>query len=335
MAVVRNDQFEAFLERLPPRTAFFLLHGNDGEVASERARRLVAKLVDDPADPFLVVRLGADALAKDPGKLADEANAIPMFGGRRAIWIEAGGRDISALLAPFVEAPPQETSFVVEADNARKGSTMRSLFETRGNAAAIECYAGAPANLAALVETAAREAGVNVSRETRDELVAILGAEPATARGEIAKAMLYALSAGELTSADLVELAAGGTVADIDALVDRALGGDLAGFEAAALASLGDGPQAALAAGRLATRVALLIEMRQGGAVPERLNRLPFPVRRAIEAQAQSFAPDALARRLPALLRLLVSTRRSPALARSATFRALLAFASAAQRARR
>ena len=48
----------------------FLLHGNDADLASERARRLVPLR---PTRGGEVVRLSAETLAKDPGRLADEA----------------------------------------------------------------------------------------------------------------------------------------------------------------------------------------------------------------------------------------------------------------------
>ena len=103
MAIVKSEQFEAFLREPKRRAAMFLLYGTDSDLASERARRLVPTLVSDAADPFQVVRLTADTLAKDPGRLADEASAISMFGGARVIWIEAGGRDLSG--APRARSP--------------------------------------------------------------------------------------------------------------------------------------------------------------------------------------------------------------------------------------
>ncbi len=196
---------------------------------------------------------------------------------------------------------------------------------------AIECYPPSAGSLAETVEAEARRAGVRVSREVRDHLVAILAADPAAARGEIAKLMLFAGDGGVLETAD-VDALVGGSGSPADALVDVALAGDLAALERAVAHGLADGVEAGLAASRLAQRVALMLEIRQGGAEPERLYRMPPAVRRAALAQANVFAPEALARRLPALLKLLIAARREPALARSAAFRALLSFALVAQR---
>ena len=67
------------------------LNGNEADVSSERARRLVPLLVRRGDGE--VVRISAETLSKDPGRLADEAQAISMFADKRLTWIEVGGRD--------------------------------------------------------------------------------------------------------------------------------------------------------------------------------------------------------------------------------------------------
>lgn len=331
MTSIKSEQFETFLQRSPRGLKMTLLHGPEADLVAERARRLVPTLVDDVADPFQVVRLTADALNKDPGKLADEASAISMFGGKRVLWIDAGGRDLSALISSVADSLPAGTSLVVEADTLRKGAPLRTLFETRSDSAAVECYAPPPASVGQMVDSEASAAGVTVTPDVRDHLVGVLMGEPATARTEIAKLLLYARDKGVLESADIDALAAGGGVTPADQLVDLALSGDIKGLERAVMQGMSEPGEAALAAMRLAARIGLLLELKQGGE-PERLNRLPFAVKRAVVAQANAMTPEALTRRLPSLLGLLVSTRAQPALARAATFRALLAFALGARR---
>jgi DNA polymerase-3 subunit delta len=331
LAGIKSEQFETFLQKPPRGLKMALLHGPESDLVAERAHRLVPTLVDDVADPFAVVRLTADALNKDPGKLADEASAISMFGGKRVLWIDAGGRDLSALIAGVADTLPAGTSLVVEADMLRKGAPLRTLFETRPDAASVECYAPPPASLGQMVDAEAKAAGIIVASDVREHLVGVLMGEPATARTEIAKLLLYARDRGALESADIDALAAGGGVTPADQLVDLALAGDLKGLERAIMQGMSEPAEAALAAMRLAARIGLLLELKQGGE-PERLNRLPFAVKRAVVAQANAMTPEALTRRLPSLLGLLVSTRAQPALARAATFRALLAFAIGARR---
>ena len=331
MASFKTEQFETFLARPPRGLKMALIHGPESDLVAERARRLAPTLVDDVGDPFQVVRMTADALTKDPGLLADEASAISMFGGKRVLWIDAGGRDLSVLIAGVADTLPPGTSIVVEADNLRKGTPLRVLFEGRSDSASIECYAPPPASIGQMVDAEARAAGVTIAPDVREHLVSVLMGEPATARMEIAKLLLYAGPQGKLESADIDALAAGAGASPADALVDLALAGDLKGLERAVTHGLADPGDAALAAMRLAARVGLLLELKQGGE-PAQMHRLPFAVKRAVVAQANAMPIEALTRRLPSLLGLLVSTRAQPGLARANTFRALLAFAVGARR---
>ena len=254
-----------------------------------------------------------------------------MFGDKRVLWLDAGGRDLSGLIAGVADSLPSGTSLVVEADMLRKGAPLRTLFETRPDAASVECYAPPPASVAQMIDAETKAAGVAIATEVREHLVGVLIAEPATARTEIAKLLLYARHKGAIESADIDALAAGGGVTAADHLVDLALAGDLKGLERAVMLGMSDPGDAALAAMRLTARIGLLLELKQGGE-PDRLNRLPFAIKRAVVAQANAMAPEALTRRLPSLLGLLISTRAQPTLARAATFRALLAFALGARR---
>ena len=331
MAIIKTEQFESFLARPPRGLKMALIHGPEADLVAERARRLAPTLVDDVADPFQVVRLTAEALNKDPGLLADEASAISMFGGKRVLWIDAGGRDLSALIAGVADTLPAGTSLVVEADNLKKGTPLRVLFETRSDAVCIECYAPPPASIGQMVDTEFRAAGVTLAPEVREHLVSVLMGEAATARMEIAKLLLYARPQGRLESADIDALTAGAGASPADVLVDLALAGDLKGLERAVTHGLADAPDAALAAMRLAARVGLLLELKQGGE-PAMMHRLPFAVKKAVVAQANAMPLEALTRRLPSLLGLLVNTRAQPGLARANAFRALLAFAVGARR---
>src|ERR1700712_2630941 len=124
---------------------------------------------------------------------------------------------------------PEGTSLLVEADNLKKGAPLRLLFETRPDAASIECYAPPAASLGQMLDAEAARAGVRIDRETREHIVATLAADPGAARGEIAKLMLYAGQGGALTPADVDALAANAGATPADALVDLALSGDVKG----------------------------------------------------------------------------------------------------------
>ena len=46
----------------------------------------------------------------DPATLADEAGAMSLFGGKRAIWVEPAGDEIADGVEALLEAPGQRES---------------------------------------------------------------------------------------------------------------------------------------------------------------------------------------------------------------------------------
>jgi DNA polymerase III subunit delta len=71
------------LEQPDPAIRFYLFHGPDESGSRALAIRLLRGLGD--AEKFIVM---GQSVKSDPGALADEAGAMALFGGKRAIWIE-------------------------------------------------------------------------------------------------------------------------------------------------------------------------------------------------------------------------------------------------------
>src|SRR6202000_1996287 len=90
MVALRGKESAPFLARPDPGRPIILLYGPDAGLVRERADALLASAVDDPNDPFSMVRLDGDELSAEPSRLVDEAMTVPLFGGRRAIRIRAG-----------------------------------------------------------------------------------------------------------------------------------------------------------------------------------------------------------------------------------------------------
>ena len=95
MVALRGKEIDAFLARPDPGRPLILLYGPDAGLVRERADALLASAVDDPNDPFSLVRLDGDELSAEPSRLVDEALTMPLFGGRRAVWVKAGSRGTS------------------------------------------------------------------------------------------------------------------------------------------------------------------------------------------------------------------------------------------------
>src|SRR5271169_2735544 len=115
------------------------------------------------ADPMRLTRLEGDAVARDPGALADEAYAVSMFGGARAIWIDAQGRDLLPALEPLFARPPTDCAIVIKAGQLKKGTGLRAAFESSAARASIECYPDDLSTLESLIDAEARAAGLAIA----------------------------------------------------------------------------------------------------------------------------------------------------------------------------
>jgi DNA polymerase-3 subunit delta len=201
------------------------------------------------------------------------------------------------------------------------------------NAVAVECYPDERRSLVSLIDAEAREAGLNVSRDAREYLLALLGSDRLTTRSEVAKLMLYAAGAATIEVEDVEAIVADAAPSGLDALIDHALLGDFTGVERASFRFFADGGDAEVVIMRLVSRMGLLhrirLEMETGKGFEAALQGqfLPPAARAALARQAERWSPGALGKRLPAIRAAAARARRDPRLARAAAMRALWALA--------
>jgi DNA polymerase III subunit delta len=341
MSVVNSAAADGFIQRLPKEVRFYLVHGQDEGLAHERVKAIIRKLIDAESDPLRLVRLEGDAVARDPGALADEAYAISMFGGARAIWIDAQGRDLLPALEPLFVRPPEDCAIVVKAGQLKKGTGLRAAFEASPVRATIECYSDDANALEALIDAEARAAGLSIAPDARAALVALVGADRQTTRGEIGKLMLYAHGTARITADDVEAIVSDAAPSNLDQVVDQALLGDLPAVETSLTRFFDEGGEADLLMIRLVQRLLLLhrlrLEMDQGRpfdtACQALYVKLPPPARRALAKQAERWTSESIAGRLPAVRLASARVRGDARLAEVLATRALWALAARGRRA--
>ncbi len=141
MVAIKAADADAFVARPDPARPVVLVFGPDAGLVSERVAALVKSSVDDPNDPFALARLEAEDLSAEPSRLVEEAQTIPLFGGRRAVWVKAGSRNIAPAVEALLALRAIECRVVIEAGDLRRNAPLRSLCEKAKNAAALPCYA--------------------------------------------------------------------------------------------------------------------------------------------------------------------------------------------------
>ena len=340
MSVISSAAADGFIAREAERYPFYLVYGPDEGLTHERSRAIARKVLGGDENPLSLLRLDGDLIAREPGALADEARAISMFGGHRVIWIDAQKQDLLRPLSPLIAKPPQNCTIIVRAAQLKKDNALRQAFEKMTNGASIECYSDEQASLARLLDNEVQAAGIAIAPDARTALMALLGADRETTRGEIAKLMLYALGRPRIEVEDLEAIVSGAAPSKLEQVIDRSLSGDLRGAAASAAQFFNEGGEGEQLMARLIAQLMLLHRLRleMDRSQPPDASRLPSFVklppsaRRTLSRQSDAWTSEAIARRLPAIQAASASVRARPHLARLLATRILWALAQSAAR---
>lgn len=232
MAALKEPALTRFIDKPDPGVGVVLVFGPDDGLVSERGRSIVKAAAGGKLDDFSVVRIDAESIASDPGRLADEALSVSMFGGGRTVWVrDIGGRNLAPIVAPLLDKLPRDTLIVLEAGDLKKNAGLRGLIEDHPRAIAIPCYADDERTLRAMIETEAKAHGLTVSRESVDALVDLIGGDRLASRGEVRKLCLYCQGRDRIELADVEAILGDVSAFAVDQLIDAVAGGDLRAVE--------------------------------------------------------------------------------------------------------
>jgi DNA polymerase-3 subunit delta len=216
----------------------------------ERAEAIIRASVDDPHDPFALVRIDGEELAGDPLRLVDEANTVPLLGGRRAVAVRAGSRNIVPAVEALLAAPGDHCRVVIEAGDLKRNAALRALCEKSSRVAAIACYPDDERTLVRLVDSELQAAGLAIESDAKAALVNLLGGDRRASLSEIRKLALYAEGKTRIVLDDVVAVTSDASSLATDTMLDAALAGRLneVGSEFAKACVAGTAPSSLISA---------------------------------------------------------------------------------------
>jgi len=340
MVALRGKEIDAFLARPDPGRPIILLYGPDAGLVRERADALLASAVDDPNDPFSLVRLDGDELSAEPSRLVDEALTIPLFGGRRAIRVRAGSRSFASGVDTLTETPLKDCRIVIEAGELRPESPLRKSCERAKTAVAIACYPDTERDLARLIDDELRIANLRIAADARAVLMTLLGGDRQASRNELRKLTLYAHGKGEVTLDDVMAVAADASELKIDPIVDGAFSGNPAMVETEFAKAMVAGTYPGVIISAAQRQAAWLhksaLAIADGAPVSTVLDggfpRLHFSRKGNVEAALRNFSVARLALIIDQLATAALEMRKQAALAAVIAQRVLLSIAVNARR---
>ncbi len=222
-------ELAALLKRVDPSLRLILLYGPDEAQARDIAGKLAAQLTD-PSDPMTRIDLLPDQLKSDPGRLADEAAAVSMFGGIRLIRVDGAAEESAEAVGLLLNAPAAGNPVIMVAGALKKGSALVALAEASPLAQAFILYEATARDLEQVAHEAAQACGLKLGRGMAAQLVEVSGGERGVLLREIEKLALYCDAAPDRPHmAELADLDAIGArfgEADFTLLVEALLAGD-------------------------------------------------------------------------------------------------------------
>jgi DNA polymerase-3 subunit delta len=342
MVAIKAADVDAFVARPDPARPVVLVFGPDAGLVSERVNAIVKASVDDVNDPFALARLEGETVAAEPTRLVEEAQTMPLFGGRRAVWLKAGSRNIAPAVEALLALPAGCCRVVIEAGDLRRNAPLRALCERAKNAVVLACYADNERDRAKLIDDEMRAAGLTLTAEARALLIPLLGGDRAASRSEIRKLALYAGGRGQegkqvgvedvaavvsdastLALEDVVDAAFAGRPGEVEAHLAKAR---TAGTSAGSLLFAAQRHVAQLHKWRLA------LDERSGFSLDAALPPGQFRRKTAIEAALRNWSAARLLSSMSELADATLESRRQSDLADTIAERALLAIASQGRR---
>lgn len=340
MVALKTNEADSFIARPDPARPVVLIYGPDAGLVHERAEALIRVSVDNPDDVFSLIRIDGDELSGNPYRLVEEASTVPMFGGRRAIWVKAGSRNIAAAVEAVINAPSPDCRIVIEAGELRKTAPLRTICEKAKNVAAIACYADDERDVARVVDDELKKAGLAIAPDARAALLPFLGGDRQATRNELRKLALYVHGRDRITTEDVMAVVADASAVALDNVLDAAFAGKPAEVESHFAKARGEGTSAgaivAAALRHLSNLHRMRIAVEDGGSITGAIEgaRPPIHFRRkpAIESALRAWTAAKLGDAMQALGDALLQTRVQANLADAIAQRALMSLATAARK---
>ncbi len=234
---LKAHEATAYVQKLKAANApaLVLVYGPDQGGVHETAKALKAAYLGKDFDPLQYAAFDESAFAGQPGLLADEAGALPMFGEQKLVHISGGGGAVPEAVRLYLANLPAALSamVIIESGNLRPAAALRKNVEADKAAMAIPCYALEARDIARLARQYLEGENYRIDAQALDLLCARLATDRGIIQREIERLVLFkgVLKKGEsgLISAEDIDLALGDqTQGTMDQLIDQIALGRLA-----------------------------------------------------------------------------------------------------------
>lgn len=232
---LKASEIERFVSEPNPAAQLIVIYGPDQGLVRDRSNRLARTVLEDLSDPFRLTDLNDSDIKADPARLADEAAAISMMGGRRVVRVRNAGDSLTKTITAFLDAPVGDALILIDAGDLGPRSSLRKAAEGAKNAAAIPCYADDARTLENVIRERLGSAGLRCAPDAFVYLSSHLGSDRGITLQELDKLVLYMGSDhdGQVGLDDVRACIGDSAATRLDEIVDAAAGGDFQALDSA------------------------------------------------------------------------------------------------------
>ena len=174
------------LPRPRPDIRLYLFHGSDEAGATDLARRLIAAFPDNER-----VDLDGPMLKREPGRLADEAASMSLFGEARLIRAAPVGEDSLEAVTLLLAADRTGSPVVAIAAGVKTTGKLVTLANAHPAVLSVACYPPSAADLDKAVQAMLAETGLRAAPGLARRLSEAGGGDRAVIAREVEKLAMY------------------------------------------------------------------------------------------------------------------------------------------------
>ena len=204
-------QLPALATRLQSEFNAALVFGTDNTGVQEVGKSIQNILIPKPG-PFSIISLTPQDLKNNPNRILEEANTPDLIGGKRLIWLKETTAQHADIMSEFIEKCQTDAFLLMTAENLTKSSALRVESEAHPSILVIACYPPEMMDLQRIIQTFAREAGFDFTKEAIDYLIQNTDNNTLILKNELTKIQLWNQDKKQITLEMIQNLVGTGTV---------------------------------------------------------------------------------------------------------------------------
>ena len=167
----------------------FLIYGPNEGLIRDHIKKIKSDYLSDI--DFEEISLTGKSLDVNPDILENSANSISMFNSYKLIIIESLKDKNMSELENVINAAPAQTMLIVKAENLKKTSKLRKLFESNAECYALACYEDDAKSMMRLIDNFAKENNIGFDRDIKNYLMQTLSTDRMISFNELQKISLF------------------------------------------------------------------------------------------------------------------------------------------------